>query len=68
MDFIDDVDFVFCLIRLESRSLDEITDILYSVIARTIDLDDIEECIIIECSTVRTYMTWIAIFWIKTIE
>jgi hypothetical protein len=68
MDFVDDVDFVFCLIGLESRSLDEITDILYSVIARTIDLDDIEESIIVECSTVRTYVTGVSILWIETVQ
>jgi hypothetical protein len=68
MDFIDDVDLIFCLIGLESRSLDQISDILDSVIARTIDLDDIEEGIIVECSTVRTFVTWITIFWIETIQ
>jgi hypothetical protein len=68
MDFIDDVDFIFCLIGLESRSLDQITDILDSVIARTIDLDDIEEGISIESFTVRTFMTWISILWRKTIK
>jgi hypothetical protein len=68
MDFIDDIDLIFPLVGLKSRSLDEITHILDSVIARTIDLDDIEEGIIVESLTVRTYMTRIAISWIETIQ
>lgn len=68
MDFVDDVDFVFCLIGLESGTLDEVTDILDSVIARAIDLHDIEECIIIECSTIRTFVAGISTSRIETVQ
>ena len=68
MDLIDDIDLIFPLVRLESRALDELTDILDSVIARAIYFYDIEHRLIVEGSTVRTYMTWIPIFGLETVQ
>ena len=68
MDLIYDIDFVLGLVWFEARTFDEITDILYSVIARTIDLDDIEESIIIECDTVFTGVARISFCWVFAVQ
>lgn len=68
MDLIDDIDLVFSLIWFEFGSFDQIADIFDSVIARSIDFDDIEHGFVIESLTIHTLMARISIFWIRTIE
>jgi hypothetical protein len=61
MHLIDDVDLVLSLIGLESGLFYEVSDILDSVVRRSIDLDTIEHIAIIECHTMSTDMTGIPI-------
>ena len=68
MDFIDDIDLVLSLIGFESRLLDEITDILDTIVARSIDLDTVEHYSILECMTIPTFMAGIPILKIRTIH
>jgi hypothetical protein len=68
MDLIDDVDLIFSLIWLEPSSFDELTDVLYSVIACSVDLDDIEHSLIIESSTVHTFMTGVSLLQLETVQ
>ena len=68
MYFIDDIDLVFSLIRFEPCFLDEITDILDTIVARAIDLDTVEHGTILERSTMLTLMTWISILNVCTIH
>lgn len=68
MYFIDDIDLVFSLIGFESRFFDEISDILDSCIACSIDLNNIEHGSIIESLTVDTLVTGISISQIETIH
>ena len=68
MNLIDDIDFVLCLIRFKSCPFYQLSYIIDSRIRCSIDLDDIEEGIIIESFTATTFMAWISIFLIETIQ
>lgn len=56
MHLVDDIDFVFSLVRFESSLLDEITDIVDSGIGCCIYLDDIEHGRVIKSNTIGTGM------------
>ena len=68
MHLIDDIDLVCTYIWLESGFLDQISDILYSIVRCSIDLDTIEHIPIIERDTVSTGMTRIPVLQIETID
>ncbi len=68
MDFIDNIDLVFSLVWFESRLLDEVSHILDSIVRCSIDLDTIEHISFIKSYTVSTFMAWITILQIETID
>jgi hypothetical protein len=68
MYLIDDVDFVSSLIGFKSSLFDEVSDIFYSVVRCSIDLDTIEHISRIKSHAMSTLVTWIAILEIETID
>ena len=68
MYFIDNIDFELALIRFEPCLLDQFADIIYSSIARRVDLDTVEHRSIIERLTVFTCMTWIPVLEIRAVD
>ncbi len=68
MHLIDNIDLVFALVRFESCTFDEFTDIVDSGVGCRIDLDDIEHRSVIECNTIRTLVTWVTIPETQTID
>ncbi len=68
MNFIDDIDFIFSLIRFKSGLFYQITDIFHTCIARCIYFDDVEHGAVIERLAMDTDVTGIAILEIETIH
>lgn len=68
MHLIDDIDLVCTYIWLESGFFDQISDILYSIVRRSIDLDTIEHIILIKSDTMSTDMAGIPVLEIETID
>jgi hypothetical protein len=68
MDFVDNIDFIFSLIWLKSCLLDQFSYIFYSVIACTIDLDDIEHGIRVKRLTILTCMTRVTLSGTTTVQ
>jgi len=58
---IDNIDFIFSLIWLKTCAIDQVANIIDARVARGIDLDHIEKCIILECDTVGTFVARISI-------
>jgi hypothetical protein len=67
MYFINDIHFIGSLIWCKSRFLDEITNIIYTGITRSIYLDYIEHSIVIKSSTIFTGVTRIPFSEMETI-
>ncbi len=68
MYLIDNIDFVSSLSWFISGLLDEVTNIINTIITCPVDLDNIKYTAIVESSTVLTLMTWISILEIGTVD